>query len=128
MSIGSGYGDAELKIIKKLSEKTTLTIDLLECYERGNYQFSHLSTIDFGENVKNVQTLQEDFNANTQLLEESYDIITMFHVHYYWITANDRAEVMKKVFGSLKPEGILYILMLDKVCICGQFGSYRAYL
>ena len=127
MSIGSGYGDAELKIIKKLSEKTTLTIDLLECYERGNDQFSHLSTIDFGKNVKNVQTLQEDFNANTQLLEESYDIITMFHVHYYWITANDRAEIMKKVFGSLKPEGILYILMLDKVCICGQFGSYRAY-
>ena len=117
MSIGSGYGDTELKIIKKLSEKTTLTIDLLECYERGNDQFSHLSTIDFGKNVKNVQTLQEDFNANTQLLEEGYDIITMFHVHYYWISADDRAEIMKKVFGSLKPEGLLYILMLDKVCV-----------
>ena len=125
LSIGSGYGDAELKIIKKLSEKTTLTIDLLECYERGNYQFSHLSTIDFGKNVKNVQTLQEDFNANTQLLEESYDIITMFHVHYYWITANDRAEIMKKVFGSLKPEGILYILMLDKGSD-NQIGLRRA--
>ena len=125
MSIGSGYGDAELKIIKKLSEKTTLTIDLLECYERGNDQFSHLSTIDFGKNVKNVQTLQEDFNANTQLLEESYDIITMFHVHYYWITANDRAEIMKKVFGSLKPEGILYILMLDKGSD-NQIGLRRA--
>ena len=125
LSIGSGYGDAELKIIKKLSEKTTLTIDLLECYERGNDQFSHLSTIDFGKNVKNVQTLQEDFNANTQLLEESYDIITMFHVHYYWITANDRAEIMKKVFGSLKPEGILYILMLDKGSD-NQIGLRRA--
>ena len=125
LSIGSGYGDAELKIIKKLSEKTTLTIDLLECYERGNYQFSHLSTIDFGKNVRNVQTLQEDFNANTQLLEERYDIITMFHVHYYWITANDRAEIMKKVFGSLKPEGILYILMLDKGSD-NQIGLRRA--
>ena len=75
MSIGSGYGDAELKIIKKLSEKTTLTIDLLECYERGNDQFSHLSTIDFGENVKNqmwndlleLDTLYFELPLNTQV-------------------------------------------------------------
>ena len=56
----------------------------------------------------------EAFGPNTKLTE-SYDVITMFHVHYYW-TEKERSAVMDKVFRHLNPGGMLLILILDKVC------------
>ena len=44
-----------------------------------------------------------------------YDVITMFHVHYYWTTPNKRIEVMKKLMNHLNPkQGMLFILILDQ--------------
>ena len=44
-----------------------------------------------------------------------YDIITMFHVHYYWITQDQRIKVMRKLMNHLNPKhGMLFILILDE--------------
>ena len=44
-----------------------------------------------------------------------YDIITMFHVHYYWKTPEKRILVMKKLLKHLNPKhGMLFILILDQ--------------
>ena len=45
LSIGTGYGDMEEKIIKSIPG---INIDHLECYEPGNEQFNHLKNVDFG--------------------------------------------------------------------------------
>ena len=89
-------------------------VDVLELYEPGNDQYLHLQNVDFGKNI-NVRIHNEAFGTSTNLPEERYDIITMFHVHYYWITTKERSAVMDKIFQHLKPGGILYILMLERV-------------
>ena len=116
LSIGTGYGDAEHKILKYLRHNSAQNIGLLECYEPGNEQFQHLQKVDFGRGVK-VRTHNEAFGPKTKLPEKGYDIITMFHVHYYWISAKERSAIMDKLFKLLIPGGKLYILMLDKVHI-----------
>ena len=70
---------------------------------------------DFGRGVK-VRTHNEAFGPKTKVPEKGYDIITMFHVHYYWISAKERSAIMDKLFKLLIPGGKLFILMLDKVC------------
>ena len=45
LSIGTGYGDMEEKIIKYIPD---INIYHLECYEPGNEQFKHLKNMDFG--------------------------------------------------------------------------------
>ena len=47
--------------------------------------------------------------------DEKYDIITMFHVHYYWTTPKERMAVMENVLEHLNPRhGMLFILILDQ--------------
>ena len=63
LSIGTGYGEMEEKIIKGLPN---LKIDRLECYEPGNEQFKHLEEFDFGLESKPI-IHHEAFDENTKL-------------------------------------------------------------
>merc|ERR1719219_1478381 len=64
----------------------------------------------------------EAFDENTKLGDgnsehsnNKYDIITMFHVHYYWITPEKRLAVMRNLLKHLNPKhGMLFILILDQ--------------
>ena len=63
LSIGTGYGDMEEKIIKSIPG---INIDHLECYEPGNEQFNHLKNVDFG--IQNKPILHhEAFDESTKL-------------------------------------------------------------
>ena len=63
LSIGTGYGDMEEKIIKSIPD---INIDLLECYEPGNEQFNHLKDVDFGLQNKPI-IHHKVFDENTIL-------------------------------------------------------------
>ena len=63
LSIGTGYGDMEEKIIKSIPG---INIDHLECYEPGNEQFNHLKNVDFGLQNKPIIN-HEVFDESTIL-------------------------------------------------------------
>jgi hypothetical protein len=114
LSIGSGFGDMELKIFQMIRESNlNIFIDVLECFEPGNVQFQQLQKINFS--TEQVPILHnEPFQALTDLESKKYDVITMFHVHYYWTSPKERIQVMKKLFHHLSPGGLLFILILEK--------------
>ena len=68
----------------------------------------------------NPLLLGDEIYTSENSLEKSkssykYDIITMFHVHYYWRTPEKRIAVMKKLLKHLNPKhGMLFILILDQ--------------
>jgi len=102
----------ELRIIDGLRNKTTLAVELLECYEPGDVQFQHLQKVDFGLQTKLHHAM---FSASTNLAGEYYDVITMFHVHYYWKDREERRLVMENLLWHLKPSGVVFILLLNEV-------------
>ena len=104
----------EDEIIKLVSEESTeITLGYLECYEPGVEQYNHLKTHQFGKNIQST-VFQEAFMPSTVTRQAGYDLITMFHVHYYWTTAELRQSVMSKVFKLLNPGGVVFILMLEE--------------
>ena len=104
----------EDEIIKMVSKhKPNFTLESLECYEPGGEQYTHLKNHHFGPEIK-VNAVQEAFMPSTVTRQPSYDLITMFHVHYYWTTPELRQSVMKKVFSLLNPGGVVFILMLEE--------------
>ena len=104
----------EDEIIKLMSEQNTeYTLGHLECYEPGGEQYNHLKTHQFGTNIQS-KVFQEAFMPSTVTRQDGYDLITMFHVHYYWTTAELRQSVMSKVFNLLNSGGVVFILMLEE--------------
>ena len=79
LSIGTGYGDMEEKIIKSIPD---INIDLLECYEPGNEQFNHLKNVDFGLQNKPI-IHHEVFDESTIL---GKPLLTFFTRSINWIT------------------------------------------
>ena len=79
LSIGTGYGDMEEKIIKSIPD---INIDLLECYEPGNEQFNHLKNVDFGLQNKPI-IHHEVFDESTIL---GKPLLTFFTRYINWIT------------------------------------------
>lgn len=103
----------EDEIIEMLSKDSKLSIESLDCYEPGNEQFNHLRNHAFGiSNQANV--FHEAVLPSTQFRLPKYDLITMFHVHYYWTTKHLRQEISQKVFQHLNPGGVVFILMLEE--------------
>ena len=103
----------EDEIIEMLSKDSKLTIESLDCYEPGNEQFNHLRNHPFRiSNQANV--FHEAVLPSTQFRLPKYDLITMFHVHYYWTTKELRQEISRKVFQHLSPSGVVFILMLEE--------------
>jgi hypothetical protein len=74
LSIGTGYGDMEEKIIKSIPG---INIDHLECYEPGNEQFNHLKNVDFGLQNKPI-IHHEAFDESTILGKPSLTFFTRF--------------------------------------------------
>ena len=63
-----------------------------------------------GDEIYTPENSLEDVKSDFK-----YDIITMFHVHYYWRTPEKRIAVMKKLLKHLNPKhGMLFILILDQ--------------
>ena len=62
LSIGTGYGDCEEKILQIFSKKSGPTIDVLEVFEPGNEQYQHLQSINFGKNI-DVRIHKEAFGS-----------------------------------------------------------------
>lgn len=120
----------ELKIIESLRQRSSVTFDLLECFEPGDVQFRLLERVDFG-----VPTSlhHASFSASTNLLRQ-FDLITMFHVHYYWKHREERRLVMQALLKQLKPLGMVFILLLEEVISIRASVTYnfcpavRAYL
>ena len=102
----------EDEIIRKISKHSALAIESLDCYEPGSEQYNHLRSHDFG--LPSSQVFHEAFMPDTNLRLPKYDLITMFHVHYYWTTQDLRREITQKVFQHLNPGGVVFILMLEE--------------
>ncbi len=111
LSIGTGYGDMEMAIFQGL--EPDLKISKMTSFEPGDEQYKHLKNVDFG-----LETLLDlhhgAFDETTHLGEEKFDVISMFHVHYYWTDPGQRISVMKKLFDHLEPGGLLLVLILDE--------------
>lgn len=87
-------------------------IELLECLEPGNEQFEQLKHVQFKADQVNFH--HQEFNEETSEINDKFDVITMFHVHYYWTTPEQREKVMQKLFQDhLNPKGLLFILLLN---------------
>ena len=91
---------------------STLVFESLDCYEPGDEQYNYLRNHDFG--LPSSHIFQEAFMSGTNLRLPKYDLITMFHVHYYWKTQDLRQEITRKLFEHLNPGGVMFILMLDE--------------
>ena len=79
LSIGTGYGEMEEKIIKSIPG---ININHLECYEPGNEQFNHLKNVDFGLQNKPI-IHHEVFDESTIL---GKPLLTFFTRSINWIT------------------------------------------
>lgn len=99
----------EQKIMKNISKP----IQSLTCFEPGQEQFKSLENVNF-KGVKNPTFVNLPFDENSDLKSEKFDIITMFHVHYYWTKPEKRKIVMQKILQHLEPNGIIIVLILDK--------------
>jgi SAM-dependent methyltransferase len=106
----------ELKILKMMKESNMkLVVESLECYKPGNVQFKHLQEVKFDDLQTPPMLRNEALLPSTDLGQANqYDVITMFHVHYYWTTPDERIQIMSKLFDHLSPGGILFILILEK--------------
>ena len=86
LSIGTGYGDMEQKIIKLLPD---MKIDKMECFEPGNEQFKHLKNLHFGFANKTIMH-NEAFDENTELGNLSENEYTSLNLsdnfHCRWLS------------------------------------------
>ncbi len=124
LSIGTGYGDMEQNIFQ-LNPGLKSTLTLLECYEPGKVQFQHLKREKFScENVK----LHNEELLTTTPISEKYNVITLFHVHYYWRSVDERRAIFQKLFESLDDNGIIVIITLDKVIAKDNVNAIRGFL
>ena len=101
----------EETILKQLPD---LTIQQMVCYEPGEEQFKHLSKINFGLKKESVLHHHEAFTEKSDLNGTKFDVITMFHVHYYWTDLEQRKLVMQHLFNHLIKDGLLIVLILNE--------------
>ncbi len=106
------------ELLFKITPGLRDNVDLLECYEPGKVQFSYLSKMDFRlDNGKKIILHNEPYHGETQpsVIEAGYDIITLFHVHYYWRTPSERRSIFQNLLGRLNNNGILFLITVDQV-------------
>ena len=77
LSIGTGYGDMEEKIIKSIPD---INIDHLVCYEPGNEQFKHLKSMDFG--LQNKPIIHHEVFDESTILGKS--LLTFLLKYQFW--------------------------------------------
>ncbi len=66
---------------------------------------------------------ESEFSLSTDLGDRKYDIITLFHLVYYFPDREERVRLFEKLQESLGPRGVICLLLVAEGDGHGRWGE-----